>query len=230
MLPIYVDVHFQYRYRPHDDAIEWFYSLGFKVHKHPSTNDYNPPELKKFEDGRFDGAYTSHGWRPIAYGFYDDCGEDCRKWRKVECADFQLTGDGVKEAYEALWGPLKEVPNDDEEDEDVEADIWTRRKTMVDTVRVLLAAVGIGYDIAVDDEEEDQPSCEFTLEGLNDRWFAKGVRAACGLQLENDLADATRDQKERQDEAKETNYDSEYASEEWVVSDEDSGDCDDSDF
>lgn len=223
-LPVYIDVHFQYRYRSDDDAIEWFYNLGFKVHKHPRANDYNPPEIKKFEEGRFDGAYTSNGWRPVAFGFYDVSGENRRRWRKIECASFQLTEEGVKEVYEALWGQQEEDLHDEEEDMD--ADMHARRKTLVDTVRVLLAAVGIGYDIAVDEEEEDQPSRAFALEGLNDHWFARGVRAACGFQLEGDPEDAISGQKERDDEARKSSCDSEYNSEGWQVCDDDSSDSD----
>ena len=54
------------------------------------------------------------------------------------------------------------------------------------TVRLLFAAVVISYKVACKDGERDEGSYRFGLEGLSDRWMARGIRTACGLQLSGD--------------------------------------------
>jgi hypothetical protein len=171
--------------------MEWYYTFGFKIYNRPGTNDYHPSEIKKFEDGRFDRAYSGNGWRPIAYGLYDGCGNYRKRWVRVENAKFVMGEDDVKDVYEALLGPLY----DDDEEMD-------RRSKMVNTVRVLMAAVGIGYTIAIDDDEWDDMSRVFMLEGLGDRWFARGVRKACGFQLTEDPENEKKGLLEQEEELK----------------------------
>lgn len=124
---------------------------------------------------------SGNGWRSIACGSYSHYGRSGKKWVKVEDTAFDLGEDDVKQAYEALWGPLDDIRGDNENKQEVD-----RRSKMVDTICVLLAAVGIGYDIAISDDEEDDPCDVYMLEGLSDRWFARGVRKACGFQLKSD--------------------------------------------
>jgi hypothetical protein len=165
--------------------------LGFKIYNRPGTNDYHPSEIRKVENGRFDRGYSGNGWRSIAYGFYDDCGDYGKKWVKVENAKFDLGEDDVRDAYEALWGPLDDIHGDDDNDDDDDDEEMDRRIKMVDTVRILMAAAGIGYTFAIDDDERDNAGV-YMLEGLGDRWFARGVRKACGFQLTEDPEDAKR--------------------------------------
>lgn len=193
--PTYVDVHFQYHYHALDDSVEWHYSIGFKIYDRPGVNDYRCPEVKHFERGLFDRGHDSNGWRPIAYGFYDNCEDYGRNWRRIENAKFLLEHKDAKDIYNVFWGPLEE----DGEDEDAESE---RRKNMVDTIRVLLAAVGIEYDIAVDEDDRDSSGGAFMLEGLNDRWFARGVRRACGFQLTRDPENEKRGKAEQEAEAR----------------------------
>lgn len=176
--PVYIDVHFQYHCRSRYYSVEWSYSLGFKIYNRPGTNDYNPSEIKRFKNG---SPYSGNGWRPIADGFYDDCDDYGENWVRIENARFSLGEDDVKDVYEALWGPVDNIHgSDDEEEEEMH-----RRSRLVNSVRVLMAAAGIGYSIAIDDGERDKTEV-FMLEGLSDRWFARGVRKACGFQLTED--------------------------------------------
>jgi hypothetical protein len=64
-----------------------------------------------------------------------------------------------------------------------------RRCQLVNNIRLLLAGVGIDYRSgfkACNGDEEDDRGEMWMLEGLSDRWFARGMRAACGLQLKDD--------------------------------------------
>lgn len=180
--------------------MEWHYTLGFKIYNRPGTNDYRPPEIRKFEQGRVDGAYSENGWRSIAYGFFDDCGRYGKKWVRVENAKFSLGEDDVKDAYEALWGPLDDIQGDDGGKE------MNRRKKMVNTVHVLMAAAGIRYIIAIKDDEQDDAGRVWMLEGLYDRWFARGVRKACGFQLTEDPENEKIGLQEREKEMRGNNY------------------------
>lgn len=128
---------------------------------------------------------------------------------RVENARFALGEDDVKDLYEALWGPLDDGRGNAQEEEERD-----RRCKMVDTVRVLLAAVGIDYFIAIDDDEQDDPRDVYKLEGLSDRWFARGTRKACGFQLTKDPENEKKGLAERDDEM---NTDEE---EEWDSDDE----------
>lgn len=213
--PVYIDVHFQYHCRSRYDSVEWYYTLGFKIYNHPGTNDYHPSEIKKFERGCFDRAYSGNGWRSIAYGFYDDCDDYREDWVKVENARFVLGEDDVKDVYEALWGPLDDIQGDDEEEE------MERRSKMVNTVRVLMAAACIGYVIAIEDDERDEAGQSFMLEGLSDRWFARGVRKACGFQLANDPENEKERLKEREEEMKGDDDDDEFDSDDERMYNED---------
>ena len=97
---------------------------------------------------------------------------------------------------------------------------------MVNTVRVLMAADGTGYTIAIDDEEEDDTCDVFILEGLSDRWFARGVRKACGFQLTKDPEDEKKGLVEQKEEMNRNNDADEDGSDEDGTSEEgDSSDC-----
>jgi len=89
--------------------------------------------------------------------------------------------DDVLDIHEALWGPLEELPDnvDDSRQE-------KRRREIVNNVRLLVAAVGIGHKVACNDVERDDSGRMWMLEGLSDRWFARGIRRACGFQLKGD--------------------------------------------
>jgi hypothetical protein len=219
--PVYIDVHFQYHCRSRYDSVEWYFTLGFKIYNRHGTNDYRPSEIKKFENSRFDRTYSGNGWRSIAYGFYDDCGDYAKTWVRVENAKFVMGEDDVKDIYEALWGTLDDIQGDDDDEADEAVE---RRSKMVNTVRVLMAAAGIGYFIAIDDDDErDDAGTVFMLEGLCDRWFARGVRKACGFQL---TIDAENEKKRCAEEVKgdDDEDDDDYDSDNEGISDEDDED------
>ena len=113
----------------------------------------------------------------------------------MEVAGVGLYEQGVLDVHEALFGPIETPP-----DEDVEAQLAYRRK-LVATCRLLLAALGINYEVACTDEEQDDRPRDFMLEGLGDKWVARGIRAACGFQLSGDPEAARRGQEERKEEA-----------------------------
>ena len=85
---------------------------------------------------------------------------------------------------------------------------------MVNAVHVLMAAVGIRYTIVIDDNEQDGTGNVFILEGLSDRWFARGVRKACGFQLTKDLENEKKCLVEQEEEMNRNDYADEHDSDE----------------
>ena len=70
---------------------------------------------------------------------------------------------GVLYVHETLFGPIDTPPSDD-----ADALLAYKRKPVA-TMRLLLAAVGIDYEVACTDEETDQWPRKWTLEGLSDK-------------------------------------------------------------
>ncbi|KAF8890110.1 hypothetical protein BD779DRAFT_288895 [Infundibulicybe gibba] len=116
-----------------------------------------------------------------------------------------VTSEGLSEVHEALWGPLKALPSSASA-----ADHTERRRTLIRTLRVLLASVCIDYTIACEDGEIDlqpgsyglrQKYIGWMLEGAEDRWIARGVRKACGFQLTRDPREEIEGNEDRQQKA-----------------------------
>ncbi|KDR83809.1 hypothetical protein GALMADRAFT_236202 [Galerina marginata CBS 339.88] len=184
--PVYVDVHFAYHCRTRYDSIEWHYKLGFKIHDRPTTDDYRPSILTAFERQSCEQSYNSNGWHPLAYGYFDDMGQHGRRWKRLECRGFGLGYEEIVNVYETLWGPLEEHPERANEEA-----TYDHRRKLVDSVRLLLAAVGIDYKIACKDDEDDVIDT-WMLEGMGDRWLAREIRKVCGFQLKGDPENETK--------------------------------------
>jgi hypothetical protein len=108
----------------------------------------------------------------------------------------ELWDDGVLDVFEVLFGPIDKPPVDDE------AATLAYRRKLVLSVRFLFAAVGIDYRVACTDDEEDERPDDYMLEGISDKWVARGIRKACGFQLKNDPEEEKRGQEEREEEAR----------------------------
>ncbi|KAH0833946.1 hypothetical protein J3R83DRAFT_11142 [Lanmaoa asiatica] len=188
-VPKYIDVHIKYHCRSRMYSTEWYYSLGYRVYNrisgssapyhHPSTN--GPPSM----------WHSRGGWQSICWGYYDSDGNYGRKWRPIEVAEIGLHEEGVLDIHEALFGPIDTPPNDN-----ADALLEYRRK-LVTTVRLLFAAVGLRYKVACTDGERDENSRKYMLEGLWDKWVARGIREACGFQLSGDAEAAELGREER---------------------------------
>ncbi|KZP08449.1 hypothetical protein FIBSPDRAFT_262977 [Athelia psychrophila] len=138
--------------------------------------------------------HSNNGWRSICWGGYgDSTGNIGRNWRRVEMGAVGLNPDSaaVIDVYEALFGELMEPVADADTDEEAYLE---RRVKLVTAVRLLMAVVGIDYEIACKDGGSDVPPGEewsvrgprrlrWHLEGLQDHWVARGVRKAAGFQL-----------------------------------------------
>ncbi|KAN0080110.1 hypothetical protein V8E55_009676 [Tylopilus felleus] len=205
--PKYIDVHVKYHYRSRMYSIEWCYSIGYKIRNRITgscATDEGPSML-----GPVSLWHSRGGWQSICWGYFDDDGHYGRGWRRIEVADMGLHEQGVLDVHEALFGPIETPP-----DEDVEALLAYRRK-LVATCRLLLAALGINYEVACTDEEQDDRPGDFMLEGLGDKWVARGIRAACGFQLSGDPEAAKRGQEEREEAMYEDDEEDRFSDDGW---------------
>ncbi|KAH7911547.1 hypothetical protein BJ138DRAFT_1125931 [Hygrophoropsis aurantiaca] len=186
--PSYIDVHMYYHSRSRYYSFEWAYSIGYKIHTRPSPLPANYVAIARETDSGVQTMHTRNGWRSICWGLYDDAeGNYGRKWHRIEVGEVDLYEDAVLDIYDAIFGrPIDPVEADDTEAE------MNRRRKLVGTIQLLFATLGVGYDIACDDKEEDEDypyrgrGLRYLLEGLSDRWVARGVRKACGFQLQKD--------------------------------------------
>ncbi|KAF9239414.1 hypothetical protein BU15DRAFT_46651 [Melanogaster broomeanus] len=202
--PKYIDVHVKYYCRSRYYEIEWYYSLGYKIHHRiPATTSNTLSVVKDYilrdEPPNW---HTRHGWQQICWGYFDDSeGNHGPKWRRRERGALELYDEGVLDIHDSLFGPMDEPPSDDE------AETLVYRRKLVSTVRLLFATVGIDYRVACTDEEEDERPDDYMLEGLSDKWVARGIREACGFQLKRDPAEEKRGKEERKQEALDGNRD-----------------------
>ncbi|KAF8890114.1 hypothetical protein BD779DRAFT_1518377 [Infundibulicybe gibba] len=186
------------------NSVEWLYTLGYKVF--PSTRTAET-DIEIFRERPPATKYSRRGWHGISYAFYDDDNNYGPTWKRIEVFSVDVTPVGLIEAHKALWGPLAALPPDASA-----ADLLERRRALIRTFRVLLASVGIEYTIACKDDEIDSepggygPACweqiAWVLEAARDRWLARGVREACGFQLERDPEDEWRGIRSREEEAR----------------------------
>ncbi|KDQ09280.1 hypothetical protein BOTBODRAFT_37189 [Botryobasidium botryosum FD-172 SS1] len=174
--PAYIDLHFTYHYRQRAFAgnNEWHYAVGYKLHSSPSGNLPDPAALEKEvpPSGMAPKKmHQQHGWEPLCFGESKSSGVPPKK-------------EDVAGLYEILFGPLPEPPKRSSEALKVE-----QKRRLVRTIRVLLAAVGIDYRIAVEKGEKDVPpgrkgdGIHWKLDAKSDKQFAKRARKACGFQL-----------------------------------------------
>lgn len=100
------------------------------------------------------------------------------------------------DVHEALFGEMEKPAETDSEA------MLAYRRSLVRGIRLLLAAVGVSYDVACTEDESDDRPHELMLEGLSDKWVGRGIRNACGLRLARDAEDERAGAQERREEAK----------------------------
>ncbi|KAG1839335.1 hypothetical protein DFJ58DRAFT_917000 [Suillus subalutaceus] len=213
--PMYIDVHFQYYCRSRLSEVEWFYSLGYKIQRRLSATAGNALAIKKnFKMGSPPEVHTRNGWQTLCWGYYDDSdGNYGKRWRRIECGEVELHQEGVMDVHEALFGELEKPAETDAEA------MLAYQRSLVRGIRLLLAAVGISYDVACTDGESDRGPHDLMLEGLSDKWVGRGIRNACGLRLARDAEEERKGAMERQEEVKGFDEDDD--------DDDDEGDYDD---
>ncbi|KAJ7658520.1 hypothetical protein B0H17DRAFT_1337671 [Mycena rosella] len=210
--PAYIDVHLLYHHRMRSSWLEWYYSIGYKIYTRPQGRgpakelpaDLDIKKLKECFGGGLGNMHVNKGWRSIAWATWDDLGRGNSGQRRVEERSCDLYDEGILDLHETLFGALPEPVDDGESD-------GARRKAAVNAVRLLLGAVGIDYEIAYEEGEEDVPPgmdqrdekqghVEWMLFGMSDQWMAREVRRACGFQLARDPIEEEAGKKDREEE------------------------------
>ncbi|KAG1839311.1 hypothetical protein DFJ58DRAFT_749037 [Suillus subalutaceus] len=161
--PMYIDVHFKYYCRARMSETEWFYSLGYKIQRRPPATAGDPDAIdEELGQGGPQDVHVHNGWQSICW--------------------VELYKEGVMDVYETLFGELERPATTDAEA------MLAYRRSLVKGKRLLLAAVGLSYEVACTDHEIDVEPRDLMLEGLSDRlrWVGRGIRNACGLRLTRD--------------------------------------------
>ncbi|KAG2034171.1 hypothetical protein BDR03DRAFT_1093929 [Suillus americanus] len=173
--PMYIDVHFQYYLRSRFSSVQWFYSLGFKIHHRPSATAGDVSVIQKeLRKAHPPDVHTRNGWQNLCWGYYDDS-YGHKDWRPVERGKVELHEESVLDVHEALFGELEKPA-----DTDPEA-MLAYRRSLVRGIRLLLAAVGISYAVA---------------------WVGRRIRNACGIRLARDAEEEREGAYSRRDQAR----------------------------
>ncbi|KAG2029382.1 hypothetical protein BDR03DRAFT_1045660 [Suillus americanus] len=193
--PMYIDVHFKYYCRSRRSEVEWQYTLGYKIQRRPSATASNALAIKnELNMGGPEDVYAYNGWQTLGWGCYEDSYKNYgERGRRVEFGRVELHGEGVMDVHEVLFGELEKPAETDS------AAMLAYHRSLVRGIRLLLAAVGISYDVACTDDESDDRPYELMLEGLSDKWVARGIRNACGLRLARDAEEERKGALERQE-------------------------------
>ncbi len=128
------------------------------------------------------------------------------RFKRVEMRGCDLYSDGVLDLHEALFGPLPDLQPDDKEGQ------VKRQEELIRTIRVVLAAVGMDYEISSKDDIPDKSPGEWEpmddkklghiswmTHGNTDKWFAREARQACGFQLPRDAKEKEEAEKEKKE-------------------------------
>lgn len=186
-------------------------SLGYKIHSRPIGPDKpgaEPKDLRKLSvSGDIRTMHTRKGWHSIMWAGWDEMGGENqgRKFQRIEQWSIDWYSEGIQDVFEVLFGPYPELqPYSD--DRAKEQYTVSKRKAMVRTVRILLAAVGMDYRVATEDGEEDVPPDSYSGKGEisyhlenSDKWFARETRAACGFQLQRDPEEKRKGEAEQEE-------------------------------
>ncbi|KAG1866002.1 hypothetical protein F4604DRAFT_1585908 [Suillus subluteus] len=193
--PVYIDVHFKYYCRSCRSEVDWQYTLGYKIQRRPSATASNALAIKtELKMGGPPDVYACNGWQTLGWGCYDDYYRNYGEHGPhVEFGRVELREEGVMDVHEALFGELEKPAETDSEA------MLAYHRSLVRGIRLLLAAVGISYDVACTDDESDDRPYELMLEGLSDKWVARGIRNACGLRLARDAEEERKGAMERQE-------------------------------
>lgn len=164
--PTAVDVSFMYRHRTHQNRVEFYCHVFFRVADPITSAKQDRPKT------------SSQGWeRLFEMGTYCDSDDNPprRGWHPVVQTQWGLEARQLARIRNALFGgaccPATDIDK-------------------VDTVRLLLASVGIPYHVArtEDDEDAQSPSLARAIfwEWEYDDWIGVNTRRVCGCTLGRD--------------------------------------------
>ncbi|OAX34356.1 hypothetical protein K503DRAFT_774637 [Rhizopogon vinicolor AM-OR11-026] len=192
--PTYIDVHLRYYCRPRYSEVEWFYTLGYKIQRRPPGKAANVSAIKKeFIEGPPPIVHTRNGWQTLCWGYFDDSnGNYGSNWRCIELGEVEMNQEGAVDVYETLFGELEKPAIGSKAE-------LAYRRSLVRGMRLLLAAAGISYEVACTNDEMDRRPRDYMLEGLSDKWVARGIRNACGFQLKRDAEEARKGAQKREE-------------------------------
>lgn len=173
MCPQSVDVHFLFHYRMRMNSVEWFYSIGYRINPEPTApmNEYT-------DRASMQRAHRAGGWRPFGWFYLDDNG------RRSERSACPITRADLTRVHDALFGSS-------------EKKTLGGKVSLRTTARLLVASVGISFEVAVDAEHAERAKDGY-LQSYMDEMYIElespkpGISAAhltkiCGIQpLEGD--------------------------------------------
>ncbi|TFY83909.1 hypothetical protein EWM64_g102 [Hericium alpestre] len=129
--PKSVDMHFNYHYRTRMGSVEWRYSFGFRINEEPVA------PLTTFPNGTLsvNRMHSGQGWKTLGWFYLDNKDEE-----RCACS---MSARDLKKVHGVLFGPAKKGK-------------LGERMSLRGTAKLMLASVGIGFDVALDKEDEKE--------------------------------------------------------------------------
>ncbi|TFY83912.1 hypothetical protein EWM64_g105 [Hericium alpestre] len=177
--PKSVDMHLTFHHRTRMYSVEYGYSLGFRINKEPV------PPLTSFPNSnrKLNRMHSGQGWTTFGWFYLDD--------RRAEHSACPVSARHLKQVHDALFGPAKKGK-------------LGERMSLRGTAKLMLASLGIAFDVAVDEEDKDEngdghtSSMEACLELAAEKpgISAAHLRKICGIPplKGDDTADLSKEQ------------------------------------
>ncbi|EIW77430.1 hypothetical protein CONPUDRAFT_168360 [Coniophora puteana RWD-64-598 SS2] len=179
--PACIDVYLNYHFRARFSmGSEWFWSLVYKIHRWPGKEVPDAAAVaQRFQKSR----EAPSGWKQIGGASFDGL--------QAERGAVRIAHRDVLDIHDALLGPI-DKPSEDASEETKLA----FRRQLVWCARLLMASVGIGYQVACTEPErdvgvgQDGMQWKLTIRERGGTWLARGIRKACGFELSKDPEEA----------------------------------------
>lgn len=165
--PTAVDISFIYHHRTHQNRVEFYCHVFFKIADPITSTKHDRPRTR-----------TQDWARLFEMGTYSDSDESAprRRWHPIIQTTWGLDAHQIDRIRAALFGDEATCP--------------ANAVDRVDTVRLLLASVGIPYRVARTEGEEDAQDSRcaraVSWEWEHDDWIGLNIRRACGMLLQRD--------------------------------------------
>lgn len=173
--PSSVDVYFAYHRITHLEFIEFDCRLMYRLHAPllPSDRSLNVPAPNTAPRAGVDG------WRLMFEVGFADLPPSDEEWKPVDQTEWGLTTSDLDAIRIALFGAPPST--------------WDGVGNL-DVVRLLMAAVGIPFGVATEEDDEDTDGQDPAEVGTilweldHEQWIALNIRKVCGVPLERDAS------------------------------------------
>ncbi|TFY83913.1 hypothetical protein EWM64_g106 [Hericium alpestre] len=128
--PKSVDMHLTFNHRTGMNSVQCSYAIGFRINNKPLPPLENYPENR-----RVNCMHAGNGWKTFGWFYLDE--------RRAEHSACPVSARDLKQVHDALFGPTTKGK-------------LGERMSLRGTAKLMLASVGVAFDIALDEEDKNE--------------------------------------------------------------------------